>query len=157
MRLFTRSGLEVAYSAPQTASASADISAFTNAVDIARSRSEPGSASWAARNRAGSIPCGAVIAWTPFKSTVRGLKKDHAMTAYAVDATPTASPARARRTPLCGTQLVREALEVLHAIRVLQRWPLAQPLGADGPYLTAASLTLLAGQDEVVTTTIPIP
>jgi hypothetical protein len=33
--------------------------------------------------------CGAVIAWTPFKSTVRGLKKDHAMTAYLVDATPT--------------------------------------------------------------------
>src|SRR3954469_20776779 len=73
---------------------------------MARSRSEPGSASCSARKRAGSILCGAVIAWTPFKSTVRGLKKDHAMTAYVVDATPvTASPARARRTPLSGTRL----------------------------------------------------
>lgn len=52
---------------------------------------------------------------------------------------------------------VRQAFEVLHAIRVLQRWLLAQPLGADGLYLTAASLTLMAGQDEVVTTMIPIP
>jgi len=36
-----------------------------------------------------SILCGAAIAWTPFKSTVRGLKKDHAVTADTVDATPT--------------------------------------------------------------------
>jgi len=52
---------------------------------------------------------------------------------------------------------VRQALEVLRAIRVLQRWLLARPLGADGLYLTGASLTLTAGQDEVVTTSIPIP
>ena len=52
---------------------------------------------------------------------------------------------------------VRQALEVLHSIRVLQRWLLARPLGADGLFLTAASLTLTTGQDEVVTTTIPIP
>jgi hypothetical protein len=52
---------------------------------------------------------------------------------------------------------VRQALEVLHAIRVLQRWLLARPLGADGLYLTPASLTLTVGQDEVVTTSIPTP
>ena len=52
---------------------------------------------------------------------------------------------------------VRQALEVLQAIRVLQRWLLVRPLGADGLYLTATSLTLIAGQDEVVTATIPVP
>ena len=52
---------------------------------------------------------------------------------------------------------VRQALEVLQAIRVLQRWLLARPLGADGLYLTPASLTLTMGQDAVATTTIPTP
>ena len=58
-------------------------------------------------------------------------------------------------TPIDGD--VRQALEVLHAIRVLQRWLLARPLGADGLCLTATSLTLSTGQDEVATLTIPIP
>jgi hypothetical protein len=52
---------------------------------------------------------------------------------------------------------VRQALEVLQAIRVLQRWLVARPLGADGLRLTATSLTLSTGQDEVATMSIPIP
>jgi hypothetical protein len=52
---------------------------------------------------------------------------------------------------------VRQALEVLQAIRVLQRWLLARPLGADALCLTATSLTLATGQDRVATMTIPIP
>jgi len=40
---------------------------------------------------------------------------------------------------------------------VLQRWLLARPLGADGLYLTAASLTLTTGEDEVASMTIPRP
>jgi hypothetical protein len=52
---------------------------------------------------------------------------------------------------------VRQSLEVLHAIRVLQRWLLARPLGADGLRLTPTSLTLSAGEDEVASMTIPRP
>jgi hypothetical protein len=52
---------------------------------------------------------------------------------------------------------VRQALEVLQSIRVLQRWLVARRLGADGLYLTTTSLTLTTGQDEVATTTIPMP
>jgi hypothetical protein len=52
---------------------------------------------------------------------------------------------------------VRQALEVLQAIRVLQRWLLARPLGADGLSLTVTSLTLSTGQDEVASMTIPDP
>jgi hypothetical protein len=52
---------------------------------------------------------------------------------------------------------VRQALEVLQSIRMLQRWLLARPLCADGLYLTTTSLTLTVGQNEVATTTIPIP
>jgi hypothetical protein len=52
---------------------------------------------------------------------------------------------------------VRHALEVLQAIRSLQRWLLVRPLGADGLCLTLTSLTLSKGQDEVVRMTIPRP
>ena len=48
-----------------------------------------------------------------------------------------------------------EALHVLQAIRILQRWVAARPLGADALYLTSTSLTLTDG-DHVVAT-IPIP
>jgi hypothetical protein len=58
-------------------------------------------------------------------------------------------------TPIDGD--VKQALEVLQAIRVLQRWLLAQPLGADGLRLTVSTLTLSAGQDEVAAMTIPVP
>jgi hypothetical protein len=52
---------------------------------------------------------------------------------------------------------VRQCLEVLVAIRVLQRWLLARPLDADGLRLTATSLTLTAGEDDVASMTIPRP
>ena len=51
------------YGAPQTASASADISVFMNVVSIERSRSGDADPSCSCRNRAGSILQGAVIAW----------------------------------------------------------------------------------------------
>jgi hypothetical protein len=50
---------------------------------------------------------------------------------------------------------VAEALQVLQAIRILQRWVTARPLGADALYLTSTSLTLTDG--EHVVATIPIP
>ena len=50
---------------------------------------------------------------------------------------------------------VGEALRVLQAIRVLQRWVAARPLDADALYLTSTSLTLTHG--EQVVATIPIP
>ena len=50
---------------------------------------------------------------------------------------------------------VGEALHVLQAIRILQRWVTAHPLGADALYLTSTSLTLTDG--EHVVATIPIP
>jgi hypothetical protein len=59
------------------------------------------------------------------------------------------------RTPIDGD--VREALELLQAIRVLQRWLLARPLGADTLRLTMTSLTLSDGQDQVISLTIPVP
>ena len=52
---------------------------------------------------------------------------------------------------------VRQALEVLQAVRVLQRWLLARPLGADTLRLTMTSLTLSNGQDQVISLTIPTP
>jgi hypothetical protein len=50
---------------------------------------------------------------------------------------------------------VGEALHVLQAIRNLQRWVSARPLGADALYLTSTNLTLIDG--EHVVATIPIP
>jgi hypothetical protein len=50
---------------------------------------------------------------------------------------------------------VAEALQVLQAIRILQRWVTARPMGADALYLTSTSLTLTHG--EHVVATIPIP
>jgi hypothetical protein len=49
----------------------------------------------------------------------------------------------------------REALRVLQAIRVLQRWLLDRPLGADSLHLTATTLTLSDGQDTVATIALP--
>jgi hypothetical protein len=62
LRTFTRSALGIPYGAPQTASASADISVFTNVVSIERSRSGDADASWSCSMRAGSILGFAVIA-----------------------------------------------------------------------------------------------
>ena len=76
------------YAAPQTASASADISALMNVVSIERSRSGDADSSWSCRKRAGSILLGAVIVDVSFRSTVRGLPKDHAVAALHVCATP---------------------------------------------------------------------
>ncbi len=58
-------------------------------------------------------------------------------------------------TPMDGD--VRQALEVLQAIRVLQRWLLGRPLGADELRLTVTSLTFTMGQVPVATMTIPTP
>ena len=58
-------------------------------------------------------------------------------------------------TPIDGD--IRQALEVLQAIRVLQRWLLTRPLGADGLRLTVTSLTLSVGKDEVASMAIPSP
>jgi hypothetical protein len=52
---------------------------------------------------------------------------------------------------------LRQSLEVLRAIRVLQRWLLTRPLGADGLCLTATCLTLGTGADVVASMTIPSP
>jgi hypothetical protein len=52
---------------------------------------------------------------------------------------------------------VRRALELLQAVRVLQRWLLDQPLGADTLLLTTTTLTLRAGEDQVISLPIPIP
>ena len=52
---------------------------------------------------------------------------------------------------------VRRALELLQAVRVLQRWLLDQPLGADTLCLTMTTLTLSAGEDEVISLPIPVP
>jgi hypothetical protein len=77
----TRSGPGMPYGAPQTASASADISALMNVLSIERSRSGDADSSCSCRNRAGPVLLGAVIADVFFRSTVRGLPKDHAMAA----------------------------------------------------------------------------
>ena len=58
-------------------------------------------------------------------------------------------------TPIDGD--IRQALEVLQAIRVLQRWLLTRPLGADGLRLTVTSLTLSVGEDEVASMATPSP
>lgn len=52
---------------------------------------------------------------------------------------------------------VRQALETLQAIRVLQRWLVATPLGADTLRLTLTTLTLSNGQGQVISLTIPTP
>jgi hypothetical protein len=52
---------------------------------------------------------------------------------------------------------LRQCLEVLQAIRVLQRWLLGRPLSADGLCLTATCLTLHTGSDVVASMTIPSP
>jgi hypothetical protein len=65
LRTFIRSGDGVPYGAPHIASASADISVFTNVVSIERSRSGDADASWSCRKRAGSILLGAVTVVSP--------------------------------------------------------------------------------------------
>jgi hypothetical protein len=52
---------------------------------------------------------------------------------------------------------VAEALQVLQAIRILQRWVTARPLGADALYLTSTSLTFRDGEHVVATIPIPVP
>jgi hypothetical protein len=63
-----RSLLGRPYGAPQTASASADISAWMNVESMSRSRSGDAVASWSCRNSAGSILVFAVIALFSFRS-----------------------------------------------------------------------------------------
>ncbi|TCM40454.1 hypothetical protein EV648_113277 [Kribbella sp. VKM Ac-2568] len=55
-------GLGTPYGAPQTASASADNSAWMNVPNISRNRSGDAIANWSCRNSAGSILVFAVIA-----------------------------------------------------------------------------------------------
>jgi hypothetical protein len=82
------------------------------------------------------------------------------------EASESSSPSRQRDGPRTGGRDqwvdersaghdVAEALQVLQAIRILQRWVTARPLGADALYLTSTSLTLTDG--EHVVATIPIP
>jgi hypothetical protein len=63
-----------------------------NVVSIERSRSGDADASWSWRKRAGSILLGAVTVVVSFRSTVRGLPKDHAVAAFCVYATPITGP-----------------------------------------------------------------
>jgi hypothetical protein len=51
---------------------------------------------------------------------------------------------------------VGEALQVLQAIRILQRWVSARPLDADALHLTSTSLTLTDGENVVATIPIPV-
>src|SRR4029077_16657716 len=78
-RTFTRPGPGMPYGAPQTASASADISASMNVAGIERSRSGDADDSWSCRKRAGSILLGAVTVvspsealWEVFQRITRG-------------------------------------------------------------------------------------
>ncbi len=52
---------------------------------------------------------------------------------------------------------VRRALELLQAVRVLQRWLLDRPLGADTLRLTTTTLALTDGEDEVISLPTPAP
>jgi hypothetical protein len=78
LREFTRSWLRCPYGAPQTASASALISASANVFTIARNTSGSAEAACSRRNWAGSILLGAVIAsyslimtWSSEKGSTR--------------------------------------------------------------------------------------
>lgn len=93
------------YSAPQTASASADGSVSTNVVSMSRSRSGEACSRCSCRKRAGSIIDGAVIAGFLFESVVEDHSKDQAVTAPV--STTTRSPSWPR-TPPAGRHLVRE-------------------------------------------------
>jgi hypothetical protein len=76
-----------------------------NVDSIERSKSGDADASCSCKNRAGSILDGAVIAWVSFRSTVEGLQKDHAVTAYTP--TPCPSPGLPYTTLLDSTPLPR--------------------------------------------------
>ncbi len=65
LREFTRSSLRCPYGAPQTASASADISASANVFTIARNRSGLADSSCSRSTPTGSTLLGAVIAFSP--------------------------------------------------------------------------------------------
>jgi hypothetical protein len=79
----------------------------------------------------------------------------HVLDALGSDATvleasapPSWSGGRWVQEPPAGSD-VGEALQVLQAIRVLQRWVDQRPLGADTLYLTATSLALIEGEQVV--------
>src|SRR3954452_19211368 len=78
--MLVRSAERAPYSAPQTASASADISVLMNVVSICRSRSGLAWASCSDRKWAGSILLGAVIALVSWIA-VEGFPEDHAVAA----------------------------------------------------------------------------
>src|SRR4051794_9531577 len=79
--MLVRSTERVPYSAPQTASASADMSVLMKVVSICRSRSGLAWASCSDRKWAGSILLGAVIAFFSWRA-VRGFPEDHAVAAF---------------------------------------------------------------------------
>src|SRR3954468_9625604 len=78
--MLVRSAERAPYSAPQTASASADMRVLVNVVSICRSRSGLAWASCSCRKWAGSILLGAVIALVSWIA-VRGFPEDHAVAA----------------------------------------------------------------------------
>src|SRR3954449_8824436 len=86
--MLVRSAERAPYSAPQTASASADISVLMKVVSICRSRSGLAWASCSSRKRTGSILLGAVIA-----SNSWGCER------YPEDHAVAASTCRARYSP----------------------------------------------------------
>src|SRR5207342_2634566 len=86
LRTLVRSGLDIPYGAPHTASASADINTSMNVYNNSRNRSGEADSSCSCRKRAGSILLGAVIGfsiestrkvsrritrWPPYTSTPR--------------------------------------------------------------------------------------
>src|SRR3954454_4536184 len=89
--MLVRSAERAPYSAPQTASASADISVLMNVVSICRSRSGLAWASCSDRKWAGSILLSAVIALVSWIA-VRGVPEDHAVAALTSGPHPERGP-----------------------------------------------------------------
>src|SRR4051812_48312104 len=89
--MLVRSAERVPYSAPQTASASADIRVLMNVVSICRSRSGEAWASCSCRKWTGSILLGAVIAFFSW-SSVEGFPEDHAVAAITSGPHPERGP-----------------------------------------------------------------
>lgn len=102
LRVLTRSGELVPYSAPQTASASADIRVSMNVVNSERSRSGDAAVRCSCRNRAGSI-LGVAIAWISSSLSGNSVRMITRWPPH-VYAEPR-SELQVCRKPLCRTQL----------------------------------------------------
>src|SRR5690606_1003974 len=103
-----RPGVERPYSAPTTASASADSRALITVCSSDRMRSGLASARASPSMPPGSTMWGAVIVMTPFEGAVRGSlegSRDGRVYVYNHDELGD------RATPLCGTQLTGDAGE----------------------------------------------